>query len=393
MERERGSGTGDGQSGSGSGKGAKNGERHGNVAGTPNWMAPEVIELKGASTKADIWSLGCTVVELLTGRPPYADVGNAMSGEGIHVLFFILDFFINFSSVMFRIVEDPMPPLPENCDAQLEHFLKQCFNKNPALRPSAEQLCEHPWLKTNWSAFNVCRLLYFLFQTLADTRLQDLKAQDSIPWIRRISADFQKNAGIRYLSHLETPDSPLSASPKEHLGFMGRRTSASSVGKPSDGEFSPREHSFVKTTFSKRTFLSSFHGALGRLNLIFKYNSSDDLPSLSLGREEGSTDLRTVQPHLTRQMRTQRPAHMRSPRAAPPLRAIRGEGQPCERLLQSGRRKEQHEAERRAFGRGVRQDKSGRTRSCCTSRAVPFESDDRALSAAHSVPQVYCCCV
>ena len=55
-------------------------EREQDVAGTPNWMAPEVIELKGASPKSDIWSLACTVIELLTGRPPYGDIPNSMSG-------------------------------------------------------------------------------------------------------------------------------------------------------------------------------------------------------------------------------------------------------------------------------------------------------------------------
>jgi serine/threonine protein kinase len=59
------------------------------------------------------------------------------------------------SEVMFRIVEDPMPPLPEKCDALLEDFLTRCFHKSPALRPSAEELFEHPWLKKNWSAFKV----------------------------------------------------------------------------------------------------------------------------------------------------------------------------------------------------------------------------------------------
>jgi serine/threonine protein kinase len=59
------------------------GRENKDVAGTPNWMAPEVIQLKGASTKSDIWSLGCTVIELLTGRPPYGDIANTMTGEGI----------------------------------------------------------------------------------------------------------------------------------------------------------------------------------------------------------------------------------------------------------------------------------------------------------------------
>ncbi len=60
------------------------------VAGTPNWMAPEVIELKGASTKSDIWSLGCTVVELITGRPPYAEITNSMTGMCFQIPFCLL---------------------------------------------------------------------------------------------------------------------------------------------------------------------------------------------------------------------------------------------------------------------------------------------------------------
>ena len=50
------------------------------VSCTPNWIAPEVIELKCTSTKSDIWSLGCTIIELLTGQPPYGDLVNALSG-------------------------------------------------------------------------------------------------------------------------------------------------------------------------------------------------------------------------------------------------------------------------------------------------------------------------
>jgi serine/threonine protein kinase len=123
-----------------------------NVAGTPNWMAPEVIELKGASPKSDIWSLACTIVELLTGRPPYAEIGNIMSG--MRFLWSRHGCSRGFP-VMFRITEDDMPPLPEGCSPLLEDFLTQCFNKDPTKRPSAELLFEHPWLKKNWGAHKV----------------------------------------------------------------------------------------------------------------------------------------------------------------------------------------------------------------------------------------------
>jgi serine/threonine protein kinase len=44
------------------------------VVGTPYWMAPEVIEMTSVTAAADIWSVGCLVIELLTGQPPYFDL-------------------------------------------------------------------------------------------------------------------------------------------------------------------------------------------------------------------------------------------------------------------------------------------------------------------------------
>jgi serine/threonine protein kinase len=53
------------------------------ISCTPNWSAPEVINLNGTYTKSDIWSLGCTVIELLTGQPPYGNIVNTMTGAGL----------------------------------------------------------------------------------------------------------------------------------------------------------------------------------------------------------------------------------------------------------------------------------------------------------------------
>ena len=48
--------------------------RQDEVVGTPYWIAPEIIEMKQQTPKCDIWSLGCTCIELVTAKPPYWDL-------------------------------------------------------------------------------------------------------------------------------------------------------------------------------------------------------------------------------------------------------------------------------------------------------------------------------
>ncbi len=44
------------------------------VLGTPNWMPPEILAKRAYTYAVDVWSLGITIYEMVTGNPPYADM-------------------------------------------------------------------------------------------------------------------------------------------------------------------------------------------------------------------------------------------------------------------------------------------------------------------------------
>ncbi|KAG9240832.1 cell division control protein-like protein 15 [Calycina marina] len=101
-------------------------DKEAQVVGTPYWMAPEIIQLSGATSASDIWSLGCTVIELLEGKPPYHKLAPMPA--------------------LFAIVNDDHPPLPEGVSPAARDFLMQCFQKDPNLRVSAKKLSKHAWI-------------------------------------------------------------------------------------------------------------------------------------------------------------------------------------------------------------------------------------------------------
>ena len=80
--------------------------------------------------KADIWSIGCTVLQLLTGSPPWKDKA-----------------FISPAALMYHIVNAKKPPeLPNTLSSLATSFLSACFQWEPEKRPSADELLAHPFL-------------------------------------------------------------------------------------------------------------------------------------------------------------------------------------------------------------------------------------------------------
>ena len=105
-----------------------------NIVGTAYFMAPEVLRPDSVvGTPADIWSTGCCVIEMLTGKPPLSDIPNQYS-------------------VMMAIAGSPQVPLDKYIPAdntwssEVLDFIKQCLRVNPASRPTAQELLQHPWI-------------------------------------------------------------------------------------------------------------------------------------------------------------------------------------------------------------------------------------------------------
>eukprot|EP01137_Pigoraptor_chileana_P011611 Opistho-2@62749 len=98
------------------------------LRGTPYWMAPEVIKQKDYGKPADIWSLGCTVLEMATGKPPWFK-------------------FKDYISAIFHIASSrESPEIPESLSKEARDFLRVCFQRNPADRPTAAECLNHEFL-------------------------------------------------------------------------------------------------------------------------------------------------------------------------------------------------------------------------------------------------------
>ncbi|PRQ35446.1 putative mitogen-activated protein kinase kinase kinase STE-STE11 family [Rosa chinensis] len=96
--------------------------------GTANWMAPEVVEHEnpGYGLPADIWSLGCTVLEMLTRMVPYPN--------------------LEWMAALWKIMKGEPPLVPDSLSREAQDFIHLCLQVEPDNRPTAAQLLKHPFV-------------------------------------------------------------------------------------------------------------------------------------------------------------------------------------------------------------------------------------------------------
>uniref|UniRef100_A0A4W6C9X7 mitogen-activated protein kinase kinase kinase n=1 Tax=Lates calcarifer TaxID=8187 RepID=A0A4W6C9X7_LATCA len=139
--------------------------------GTLQYMAPEIIDQgpRGYGKPADIWSLGCTIIEMATGKTPFHELGSPQAAM--------------FKVGMFKI----HPRVPECMSEEAKGFIMNCFVPNPDDRATAAELLMDTFLRSS--------------PKKKAKAPQESEPKDSL------SADYQRSLSVPISIHVEDADS------------------------------------------------------------------------------------------------------------------------------------------------------------------------------------------
>ncbi|TVU25900.1 hypothetical protein EJB05_28419 [Eragrostis curvula] len=168
--------------------------------GSPYWMAPEVImNANGYSLSVDIWSLGCTILEMATARPPWSQY------EGVAAIFKIGN-------------SKDIPDIPDHLSSEAKSFLKLCLQRDPAARPTAAKLMDHPFVKGQATVRSSRpSMTRDMFATSSDGKNNTAQTGIGISSYRSLSPLRDADVGIR---NFPGPTSPIPSTTNRRIAAM-----------------------------------------------------------------------------------------------------------------------------------------------------------------------------
>ncbi|XP_051138415.1 mitogen-activated protein kinase kinase kinase YODA-like [Andrographis paniculata] len=224
---------------------------------SPYWMAPEAIMNSDVcNLHMDIWSLGCTVIEMATSRPPMSKYDGGLA--------------------MFKVAKNKeLPTIPSHLSDDAKDFLQRCLQWDPLNRATASQLLEHPFVKRSLPLVKPARhrtadnaKTTKIFGSAADIRHRDLT---------RHGGAFEASKPY----HQSPPKSSSSAELHRTLGRENISAPVSPVGSPLPRPSSPRHLNFpllleiVSGMHARTTSPPSNSPATGiRLGFLHRINES-----------------------------------------------------------------------------------------------------------------------
>ncbi len=115
------------------------------IKGSPCFIAPEILLRQNHSYSADIWSVGCMIIEMLTGEAPWSNITR------------------DEKQLLRIIAYSKIKPDVPSCSEDLKDVINLCIQRNPLQRPAASQLLEHRFFKekqdsTETSNSNISRI-------------------------------------------------------------------------------------------------------------------------------------------------------------------------------------------------------------------------------------------
>ncbi|KAF5905451.1 serine/threonine-protein kinase 10-like, partial [Clarias magur] len=195
-----------------SAKNTKTLQRRDSFIGTPYWMAPEVVMCETSKDrpydyKADIWSLGVTLIEMAQIEPPNHE--------------------INPMRVILKIAKSDPPTLmqPSKWSPEFSDFLRRALDKNLESRWSAAQLLQHPFVSSITDNKPVRELIAEakaevteeIEELKEDEEEEDHEGQPLLPGHKRASSDI--SIGSSEDEKISLSPSTLEVVPEKHEEF------------------------------------------------------------------------------------------------------------------------------------------------------------------------------